>query len=165
MCRLVLRHVRHKNPRFHLCDDREVMYRWPSGLRRYIKGVVRKGLGSNPSRYNPFCLFCFASNFHRRKCLFLQTDVARFNDMFLEREEDAVIRLRSLEDDAGGAATAADVKTVYRCLQGARLSSNRLFFASSRSTPCHSRLPGAQQTSRPSSMSRGPPLRPLLSAL
>lgn len=42
------------------------------------------------------------------------TDVARFNDMFLEREEDAVIRLRSLEDDAVASATAADLKDVYR---------------------------------------------------
>lgn len=35
--------------------------------------------------------------------------------MFLEREEDAVIRLRSLEDDAAAAAAAADLKDVYRC--------------------------------------------------
>lgn len=44
----------------------------------------------------------------------LSADVARFNDMFLEREEDAVIRLRSLEDDAVASATAADLKDVYR---------------------------------------------------
>lgn len=41
-------------------------------------------------------------------------DVARFNDVFLEREEDAVIRLRSLEDDAAAAAAAVDLKDVYR---------------------------------------------------
>lgn len=42
-------------------------------------------------------------------------DVARFNDMFLEREEDAVIRLRSLEDEGSAAHTAAVLKDVYRC--------------------------------------------------
>jgi len=41
--------------------------------------------------------------------------VARFNDMFLEREEDAVIRLRSLEDEGSAAHSAAALKDVYRC--------------------------------------------------
>ncbi len=40
--------------------------------------------------------------------------MARFNDLFLEREEDAVIRLRSLEDEAAAAVTAPDLKEVYR---------------------------------------------------
>jgi hypothetical protein len=38
--------------------------------------------------------------------------------MFLEREEDAVIRLRSLEDEAVSFATVADLKEVYRCGAG-----------------------------------------------
>lgn len=46
--------------------------------------------------------------------------MARFNDMFLEREEDAVIRLRSLEDEAVSFATIADLKEVYRCARLAR---------------------------------------------
>ena len=43
--------------------------------------------------------------------------MARFNDVFLEREEDAVIRLRSLEHEAGSFA-AAYLKEVYRCAGG-----------------------------------------------
>lgn len=43
------------------------------------------------------------------------SDVARFNDMFLEREEDAVIRLRSLEDLAAPPQSGLDLKDVYRC--------------------------------------------------
>ena len=35
--------------------------------------------------------------------------------MFLEREEDAVIRLRSLEDEAVSLAATPDLKEVYRC--------------------------------------------------
>lgn len=41
--------------------------------------------------------------------------MTRFNDMFLEREEDAVIRLRSLEDEGSAAQTASALKDVYRC--------------------------------------------------
>ena len=52
-------------------------------------------------------------------------DVARFNDMFLEREEDAVIRLRSLEDEAVSFATIADLKEVYRC-EDSQTPSNRI---------------------------------------
>ena len=41
--------------------------------------------------------------------------VQLFNETYLEREEDSVIRLRTLEDEAEEAQTVAALKAVYRC--------------------------------------------------
>ena len=38
-----------------------------------------------------------------------------FNETYLEREEDSIIRLRTLEDESEEAHTVAGLKAVYRC--------------------------------------------------
>jgi hypothetical protein len=48
----------------------------------------------------------------------LPADVVHFNNMFLEQEEDVVIRLRSLEAQAAFLTTTADLKEVFRCGAG-----------------------------------------------
>jgi hypothetical protein len=44
----------------------------------------------------------------------LNEDVSNFNELFLEREETNVIRLRSLEDEAEAATTADALRSVHR---------------------------------------------------
>lgn len=45
----------------------------------------------------------------------LNADVQLFNETYLEREEDSIIRLRSLEDEGDDAQSPSDLKSVYRC--------------------------------------------------
>lgn len=44
----------------------------------------------------------------------LSRDISQFNDMYLEREEDAVIQLRSLQDLASPCQSATQLENIYR---------------------------------------------------
>ena len=56
-----------------------------------------------------------AASAAEREAAFVETlneDVATFNDLFMEREEEHVIRLRSLEDAAAAARTAEQARAL-----------------------------------------------------
>ena len=58
-----------------------------------------------------------------------------FNETYLEREEDSVIRLRTLEDEAEEAQTVAALKAVYRCVW--KPCTRRSFLAIRRAAAAH----------------------------
>lgn len=89
------------------------LYRCYKQLKKHLKLLPEKQAleGMNPiPEADALALTENESAFVRT----LNADVQLFNETYLEREEDSIIRLRSLEDEGDDAQSPSDLKSVYR---------------------------------------------------
>lgn len=89
------------------------LYRCYKQLKKHLKLLPEKQAleGMNPiPEADALALTENESAFVRT----LNADVQLFNETYLEREEDSIIRLRSLEDEGDDAQSPSDLESVYR---------------------------------------------------